>query len=54
MSARERQAKTAGTDYGAGINSTKGNLTVGGQSYTNLNYDDTLKAYQNMNAWRDA
>jgi hypothetical protein len=42
-----------GTDYGASINSTKGNLTVGGNSYTSLDYEGTMDALRHMEAWRD-
>ena len=42
-----------GTNYGAGINSTRGNLTVEGRPYTALNYEDTEAAYRHMANWRD-
>ena len=43
-----------GTDYGAGINSTKGNLTVGGNSYASLDYEETMDALRHMQNWRDS
>jgi hypothetical protein len=41
------------TDYGAGIYSKKGNLTVNGKSYKALDYEATERAYQHMAGWRD-
>ena len=42
------------TDYGGGITSTHGRLSIGGQPYTSLGYDAIERAYQHMSAWRDS
>ncbi len=46
--------KHSTTDYGGGITSQHGRLSIGGQPYTSLGYDAIARAYQHMSAWRDS
>lgn len=41
------------TDYGGGITSTHGRLSIGGQPYNLLGYEAIEKAYRHMLSWRD-
>ena len=41
------------TNYGSGIASQHGRLTLGGKPYTAAGYEDVARAYQHMLAWRD-
>lgn len=42
------------TNYGNGIESTKGRLTINGKSYMDLGYDAIASAYKYMQSWRDS
>lgn len=42
------------TDYGAGIASDHGRLTIKGKDYSGLDYETLASAYSHMSNWRDA
>lgn len=48
------KGKIAMTDYGHGITSEKGKLTINGRDYKTLGYEDTVDAYNHLISWRDS